>query len=74
MKAKDNKKYLAELLAKRDEKDKKREDIAEAVNEMNKHNVVIDSVVAIQGALSYGCEIEAKPWFIQRIMKYDLHM
>ena len=41
---------------------------------MNKLNVVIDSVKAIQGALSYGCEIEAKLWEIQRIMKEDLHM
>lgn len=41
---------------------------------MNKFNVVIDSVEAIRGALSYGCGIEAKPWFIQDIMKYDLYM
>ena len=41
---------------------------------MNKLNVVIDSVEAIRGALSYGCGIEAKPWFIQDIMKFDLYM
>jgi len=47
MKAKRNKKLIDELLTKRDEKEKKREDIIEAVNEMNKLNVVIDSVKAI---------------------------
>ena len=39
---------------------KQREDIAEAVEEMNKHNVVIDSIREVQQALSYGLDIKAK--------------
>ena len=39
---------------------KQREDIKEALEEMNKLNVVIDSVQEVQKALSYGLDIKAK--------------
>ena len=46
-KARKNPKYLKAMLALRDEKETKRELIAGAIDEMNRRNVVIDSVAAI---------------------------
>ena len=53
---------------------KQREDIAEALEEMNKLNVVIDSVQQVQKALSYGLDIKAKQKVIRSVMKYELGM
>ena len=44
MKAKKNKNFLDELTGRRDAQLAEWHDIAEALEEMNKHNVVIDSV------------------------------
>ena len=58
----------------RDQNAKKREEIAEAIDEMNRCNVVIDSVASVQQALSYGMDIEAKLSLIRSVMKKDLGM
>ena len=74
MKAKRNPKYIHDLMIKRDEEKQHREDIAEVVSEMNKYDVVIDSVVAVQKGLKEGYDMEAKTKTIRSVMKQELGM
>ena len=74
MKAKKNPKFLGEILTKKNEVQKHRKDIKDAVTELNSHDIVIDSVAAVKKHLKVGYDLEAKETVIRSVMREDLAM
>ena len=62
------------MLTKRDDIKKHRKEIAEAVAEMNKYDVVIDSAAAIQKCLKDGYDVVAKENTIRSVIREELGM